>query len=147
MQAGAALASLARAGDCITLSGPLGAGKTTLARGFIRALAGAETEVASPTFALSLGYDCTAQGGACTLAHYDLYRLKRADELEELGFSESLAGIVLVEWPEIAEDHLPQNRLSLRLATEENHRLLLASVPAPGHNDWPERLKRTGIFT
>ena len=78
---GAELALMARAGSVICLHGELGAGKTTLARSFIQALAGEEIEVPSPTFTLVQTYDATR----IPVAHVDLYRLASAGELDELG--------------------------------------------------------------
>jgi tRNA threonylcarbamoyladenosine biosynthesis protein TsaE len=90
-------AGLARAGDAILLSGPLGAGKSTFARAFLRAAAGEPAlRVPSPTFTLAQGY---ALPGGITATHYDLWRLAEPGELAELGFDEARAGIVLVEWP------------------------------------------------
>ena len=78
---GARLAAVARTGDAIGLRGELGAGKTTLARGFIQALTSEATEVPSPTFTLVQTYD-TAKG---PIAHFDLYRLKDAAEVNASG--------------------------------------------------------------
>jgi len=106
-------ASLGR-GDLVTLSGPLGAGKTTFARALIRAIADDPSlEVPSPTFTLVQSYT----GGRLKLAHFDLYRVGEAAELDELGFDEALGdGAVLMEWPERARDRLPPARLDLSLA-------------------------------
>lgn len=121
----ARLAAGCAAGDCIALSGELGAGKTTFARAFIRALAGA-VEVTSPTFTLVQTYDAPTP-----LWHADLYRLEHARELAELGLEEALErGILLVEWPEIAEGHLPEDRLRLRLESGEGGRVLRCNAPA-----------------
>ena len=90
------IAGLARPGDAILLEGGLGSGKTSFARGFLRALGIAE-EVPSPTFTLLQVYD-TANG---PVWHFDLYRLKRPDEALELGLEEGRAeAILLIEWPE-----------------------------------------------
>ena len=100
------LAKLAKRGDCYCLIGDLGAGKTEFARAFIRELCG-EVTVASPTFNLLQIYDDK-------IYHFDLYRLKDASELEELGIDDALNnGITLIEWPQIAENILPKNRVEI----------------------------------
>ncbi|MFC3228048.1 tRNA (adenosine(37)-N6)-threonylcarbamoyltransferase complex ATPase subunit type 1 TsaE [Marinibaculum pumilum] len=109
---GAALAAIARPGDLFCLQGGLGSGKTVLARGFVRALAGAGIEVPSPTFNIVLTYPAAA----ATLWHFDLYRVADADELWELGLEEAFAdGISLVEWPERLGDAAPAQALWLEL--------------------------------
>jgi tRNA threonylcarbamoyl adenosine modification protein YjeE len=108
------LAALLRPGDVLALEGDLGAGKTELARAVIRARAGADIPVPSPTFTLVQVYDLPG----LTLTHADLYRLEggNRDELAELGLEEAWEiGALLVEWPERALDLLPPDRLSLRL--------------------------------
>ena len=107
----ARLARLARPGDCIALRGDLGAGKTELARAFLRA-AGVVEDVPSPTFALVQPYD-TDLG---PVAHFDLYRIEDPSELDELGFDAALDdGIVLVEWPDRLGSRLPADRLDVTL--------------------------------
>src|SRR3990170_8901424 len=98
------LAMALRAGDVLALSGDLGAGKTTLARGLIRAMAGDERlDVPSPTFTLVQSYETRVP-----LHHFDLYRLTSPSEFDELGLDELLAtGAALVEWPERASERLP----------------------------------------
>jgi len=105
------LAPLLESGDVIALSGDLGVGKTAFARALIRALGSAE-DVPSPTFTLLQTYDT----GAGPVFHYDLYRIAHPDELTELGWEESRAGIALIEWPERAGVLLPQDRLDVNLA-------------------------------
>ena len=123
----AALAPLCRAGDCLLLSGAVGAGKTSFARAFIRALAGQGTDVPSPTFTLVQTYDA-----AIPLWHYDLYRLKHAAELQELGLHEALQnGITLIEWPQIAEGWLPPDALHIEITPAgQGRQLTLRGQPA-----------------
>jgi tRNA threonylcarbamoyl adenosine modification protein YjeE len=105
------IAAALEPGDLITLSGDLGAGKTTFARALIRHLAGDETiEVPSPTFTLIQTYDLPR----FPLVHVDLYRLSGAAELAELGFEDLPEGaVVLMEWPDRAAGFLPPDRLDI----------------------------------
>lgn len=107
---GAAIARRLEPGDAVLLRGDLGAGKTTLARAILQAL-GHAGETPSPTFTLLQSYDL-----ALPVAHLDLYRLKRPEEIEELGLDDVLAaGAALIEWPEQAEDHIPNDALNVAL--------------------------------
>ncbi len=116
---GAAVARALRPGEAVCLWGPLGAGKTTLARGLIRALAGAGEDVPSPTFTLVQTYD-----GPFPVAHFDLYRIERARELDELGIEEALEdGAAVIEWPERLGARLPSDRLDIRLTIEGEGRM------------------------
>ena len=91
------LALMLKTADVVTLSGPLGAGKTTFARALIAGLGGA-AEVPSPTFALMQRYELPH----LTLSHCDFYRVE-PHELDELGLDDALSeGAVVVEWPERA---------------------------------------------
>ena len=109
--AGAALAQALTAGDrIIFLHGDLGAGKTTLVRGLLRAL-GHAGRVPSPTYTLVEPYEI----GPLSLKHLDLYRIADPGELEYLGVRE-LAGTVLIEWPERGGHFLPTPDLDCRLA-------------------------------
>jgi N-acetylmuramate 1-kinase len=107
------LAEELRPGDLVTLSGGVGAGKTTLARALIRILAGeADLEVPSPTFTLMQVYDAPRHA----IVHADFYRLSGGRELVELGWEETTENAVtLVEWPERAQDALKPERLEVRL--------------------------------
>jgi tRNA threonylcarbamoyladenosine biosynthesis protein TsaE len=110
---GTRLARKARPGDVLLLSGPLGAGKTSFARAFIRACAAQpDLEVPSPTFSLMQSYD-TPSG---LISHYDLWRLDGPRGLQELGWDEALAGIVLVEWPDRLGPLTPQGALHIQLS-------------------------------
>ncbi|HEY2709652.1 MAG TPA: tRNA (adenosine(37)-N6)-threonylcarbamoyltransferase complex ATPase subunit type 1 TsaE [Caulobacteraceae bacterium] len=109
---GAAIARELKAGEAVCLSGPLGAGKSTLARGLIQTLAGEAIEVPSPTFTLVQSYE-TAR---LTVAHFDLYRLSGANEVAELGLDEALdVGAAVIEWPEKLGHHVPHDRLDVVL--------------------------------
>ncbi len=105
------LALLIGPGDVITLSGDLGAGKTTAARAMIRYLAGDdELEVPSPTFTLVQAYDLAA----FPLLHADLYRVSDQSELDEIGLSPlPEATLALIEWPERAGSALPADRIDI----------------------------------
>jgi len=122
---GARIAGQLRPGDLVALSGELGAGKTTLARAILTSLGVAEN-VPSPTFTLVQSYETPA----LTISHYDLYRLKNAREMDELGLEEALErGAALVEWPERAEARLPVNRLTVELLAHGDGRRAALSGP------------------
>lgn len=116
---GARLALACRPGDVIALEGDLGAGKTTLARGLIRALAGPATEVPSPTFTLVQTY----QAPALEVWHFDLYRLESPLEARELGLDAAIDGLALLEWPQRLGQYLPATRLEVRLSFEGEGRI------------------------
>lgn len=112
---GRTLSALIGEGEAILLSGPLGAGKSVLARGLIQALAGTEEEVPSPTFTLVQFYETTP-----AIAHFDLYRLEGQGEALEIGLEEALdTGAALVEWPVRISpqewERLTPDRLELQL--------------------------------
>ncbi len=124
-----------KSGDVITLSGPLGAGKTTLARMLVTHLGG-EGEVPSPTFALMQRYETPR----LVVCHCDFYRLEPG-ELDELGLDDALSeGSLLVEWPERAGDWLPADRLDIAL--EETAAPDWRQLVLTGHGTWVPRLER-----
>jgi len=131
----ARIATLARPGDVIALKGELGAGKTSFARAFIRARAGRDEVVPSPTFTLAQPYDFAD----VTIWHFDLYRLRAAEEAWELGIEDAFQdGISLIEWPERLGHLLPSRRLEITLlpgAAPDARRAF--ADPGPG---WAERL-------
>jgi tRNA threonylcarbamoyladenosine biosynthesis protein TsaE len=114
----------------IFLSGDLGAGKTTFAKGFLRGC-GITEEVRSPTYALLEAYERPA----LTFLHLDLYRLRDPTELESLGLRDwALPGNVwLVEWPEKGGTHLPPADLKLSLTVGEGaHEMVAQAVSSFG---------------
>ena len=132
---GAALAAAARAGDVITLSGPLGVGKTALARGFIAAL-GHRGDVPSPSFAIVQPYDELDP----PVWHVDLYRIEKAEEIEELGLDSAADSVLLVEWPERAGSKAWPEALTLSLEVgQDGERILTANVPPSWEGRWPPR--------
>ena len=130
----ARLARLLKSGDVVLLEGDLGAGKTALTRFVLQAL-GVRGEVPSPTFTLVQLYDTPA----FPVAHFDLYRLKSPEEIEEIGFDEACGqGVVFVEWPEKTRAFMPREALTLRLTLQEDGQRLVA-VEAPA--SWAKRLE------
>lgn len=132
------LAVVVRKGDLIALRGDLGTGKTTFARALIAALVGLdEAEVLSPTFAIAQAYD----GERLTIHHFDFYRLNHPTEVLELGFEDALdSGIAIVEWPEVAEDMLPGERLEIAMSDGSGPGERRLSLH--GHGGWSKRLAR-----
>ena len=131
---GRGLAALARPGDIFALEGPLGSGKTALARAFIRALTAESEDVPSPTFTLVQTYETKAG----PLYHFDLYRLEAPEEAVELDIDDAFAeGISLVEWPDRLGGLLPRRRLRVILAqgAEKDARI----VTIEGDEAWKER--------
>lgn len=127
-----------RVGDLITLTGDLGAGKTTFARALIRAmLDDAQAEVPSPTFTLVQPY-ATAR---LDVAHFDLYRLTSGDDLDEIGFDEAIAGgLALVEWPERGEGRLHGNHLDIALAARSSPQTRTVTLTPDAA--WTARIER-----
>lgn len=106
-------------GDVVLLHGDLGAGKTTLVQGIAAGLQVVEA-IQSPTFGLVADHSgILPDGNPVTLHHLDLYRLESPEELEDLGYDQYLApfdGISLIEWPERADDWLPDRFLLVRIS-------------------------------
>lgn len=134
---GATLAAQARAGDVITLSGPLGVGKTALARGLLAAL-GHQGEVPSPSFAIVQPYEELDP----PVWHVDLYRIGDPRELDELGLDSVADALLLVEWPERAGERAGVGKwpqalaLSLDFADGDARRLTV-KLPPSWEGRWP----------
>lgn len=106
-------------GDCMLLSGPIGAGKSHLARAFIRARLGRMEDVPSPTFTLVQTY----QADDIEIWHADLYRLTHPDEVLELGLEEAFtAAICLIEWPDRLGNLAPPDAVRISLQDEADGR-------------------------
>lgn len=115
---GAALGARARAGDVLALDGPLGSGKTQLAKGLARGLGVSGDEpVISPTFVLIREYS-----GRLRLFHLDAYRLSGARELADLGFDElrEAGGVIVIEWAERVADALPPDAIRITLDYDDS---------------------------
>jgi tRNA threonylcarbamoyladenosine biosynthesis protein TsaE len=133
---GVAVARLLRAGDSVCLSGPLGAGKSTLARALIRALTAPDEDVPSPTFTLVQFYE----GPRLKVAHFDLYRLTSPDEAYEIGLDEALdEGAAVIEWPERLDGRLPADRLDIEIALTHEAGRQARLTP---HGSWEGRLEK-----
>lgn len=133
---GERLAALVAPGDVIALSGPLGAGKTSIARGLLAAL-GLEGEAPSPSFAIVQPYDPPEV--RLPVLHVDLYRIEDPDEVEELGLDDArIDSLLLVEWPERLGEGYWHDALWLTLAVAaDGTRRLTARVPAAWEGRWP----------
>jgi len=135
------VASIVGADDLVTLTGDLGAGKTTFARYLIRCLTGdPELETPSPTFTLMQVYE----GGAFPIVHADLYRVKDPSEMAELGWDEAAEGaLVLVEWAERAGSILTGDRLDIALFSDPQRGPDYRRAEIIGHGGMSDRLLRT----
>lgn len=134
---GAAVAARLEPGETVLLYGPLGMGKSTLARGLIRALTRPDEDVPSPTFTLVQFYESEPP-----VAHFDLYRLTRPEEALEIGLDEALdEGCAVIEWPERLGDDpaawLGPDRLTVTLAEAGAGRIAALA----GAGAWARKLK------
>ena len=133
---GRSLARVLQKGEAFCLSGPLGAGKSVLARAMVRALCPDETEVPSPTFTLVQFYAAPD----FPLAHFDLYRLGSADEAYEIGLDEALReGAAIIEWPERLGHHLPPDRLDVEISLDSDDGGDARRARLTPHGSWEER--------
>ncbi|MEM7299819.1 MAG: tRNA (adenosine(37)-N6)-threonylcarbamoyltransferase complex ATPase subunit type 1 TsaE [Pseudomonadota bacterium] len=134
------LALALQPGDTVCLEGDLGVGKSVVARCIVQTLmADASLEVPSPTFSIVQPYE--SANSKYAISHFDLYRLFGADELEEVEFSDAIGrDICLIEWPDRAEELLPQDRILLEIEiASADERSICVSAPA----DFHRRLRRT----
>jgi tRNA threonylcarbamoyladenosine biosynthesis protein TsaE len=132
---GRALAMALRRGDVVTLSGPLGVGKTQFVRAILASL-GHSGEVPSPTFAIVQPYEELDP----PVWHADLYRVDDPGELDELGLDSLEEAVLLVEWPERAGEASWPEALRLRLDfAEDGARRLTANVPPAWQERWPRQ--------
>ena len=140
---GALLADGLKAGDVISLSGPLGAGKSALARAIIVAANPYESDIPSPTFSLIQIYELADR---TPLWHLDLYRIESPEDAMQLGLDDAfLDAVCLIEWPDRLEKFLPDRTLSVHLCQADGDDLddeagiRLAKIKAPPH--WASRLQ------
>lgn len=136
------LGRAAEAGVCLALVGPLGAGKTQLAKGVARGL-GVRSVVNSPTFII-----VNEHAGRLPLFHVDAYRLTDADEARQAGvFDERQAqGVTVIEWADRLDGWLPADHLRIELVadpSDPNLRLLRWSATGPAHRDLARVLEGT----
>jgi len=129
---GATVAALLAPADVVVLTGELGAGKTTLVQGVARGL-GAEEHVASPTFTLVREYVT----GRLPVAHVDVYRLERMQDVVDLALDELTAddAVLLIEWGDAVEEVLPGDRLRIELTTADpdgEERRVVVRTEGPG---------------
>lgn len=127
------LFQVARIGDVFLLEGDIGAGKTSLARAFIKTACGSETDVPSPTFTLVQTYDFESG----EIWHCDLYRLTSPDEAIELGLDAAFqTAITLIEWPDRLADMAPKSalRVAMRSVGDGREAMLF------GNEGWEARL-------
>ena len=129
------LARIAKLKDVFLLKGTLGMGKSTLARAFIQELANI-TEVPSPTFTLLQTYETPD----FDIYHFDLYRLKSAEEIFEIGMEDAIyGGVSLIEWPEKMERYIPKDVFAVNISgLGEDSRLFSITVSS---NDKKQRLE------
>jgi tRNA threonylcarbamoyladenosine biosynthesis protein TsaE len=129
------LGAVLQPGDLVVLIGDLGAGKTTFVKGIARAL-GVREPVTSPTFTIVQEYE-----GAVPIAHVDVYRLERMQDLHEIGFEELLdERVVCIEWGDMVAPALPRDRVEVRLAMGDE--LETRTIDIVGHGaSWTDRLR------
>ncbi len=138
---GFAVGKKAGEGDVFALSGELGAGKTCFTGGLARGLdVGDDYAITSPTFTLVNEYP-----GRCRLYHFDVYRLNRVDELDDLGYDEYVSGkgVVVIEWAEKISNALPSDTVFINFVyIDENKRVISIRGPQKRIQDLVKDIKR-----
>jgi tRNA threonylcarbamoyladenosine biosynthesis protein TsaE len=139
---GQAIASVVEGGDVFSLTGDLGAGKTTLVQGAARGL-GVRDPVLSPTFTLVRQYR-----GEHPVYHLDIYRLDRVQDVLDLGFEEMLdqGGVVFVEWGDAIRALLPEEHLEIAVTMPADGDLRLLALSGSG-GSWGRRWERLEAAT
>lgn len=141
MAFGTALSPHLRACDVVALRGDLGAGKTTLARGLIRAYCEVN-EVSSPTFPIVQCYD----GPRGRLWHFDAYRLEDPVEIWEIGLEDALTdGVSVIEWPERLGDIIPEERLDVSIKIVGSARVITIVATKEWSSRWQLLARMPGI--
>lgn len=128
------------AGAVVGLSGPLGAGKTTLARGIAEGMGIDERYVvSSPTYTLMQSYPCSEMD----LHHLDLYRIKGPDDLDSTGYRDHIGGsaVLIVEWPEREPSVLPQENLVIEIEYRGRGREVTLIPSGDPYEELVERVK------
>jgi len=128
MAFGRKLAKMAEKGDIFALFGTLGMGKSVLSRAFIQSLNIKKEDVPSPTFTLVQSYETKR----FTVYHYDLYRIKKPEEIFEIGLEEAMyEGVCLIEWPEKMNSYLPRDSFKVEILPEGEYRKITISSLIP----------------
>lgn len=138
---GRSLGEVLQGGDVLCLFGDLGAGKTLLTQGIAVSL-GITSAVTSPTFTLIQEYSALREGQSLRFIHMDLYRLEHPEEVEVIGVEDAFQAdaICIIEWPEIAHDFLPEDRLEIQIqGSGEEIRIIKFGFRT---GNWQERLPR-----
>lgn len=136
MRVGGQLSSVMKAGDKVALTGTLGAGKTTLARGILQGL-GFEEEVPSPTFSIVQQYEPPEV--RLPIAHVDFYRIEETKDIQELGLDDILSnGALVAEWPDRMPDSFWTDgmEIEIKMETDDTRRLTWRAGPA-WKDRWP----------
>lgn len=138
-QVGKKLSAVLLAGDTVLLVGDLAAGKTEFVKGIAEGLEVGE-RVTSPTFSLLHIYQ-----GKLPIYHFDLYRLQRPEELQQIGFEEYGDGVTLVEWPDRFPAEMPEEHIAVELSPGELPEERVLKITSVG-SYYRHRLERSGLF-